>query len=456
MALNNIEILRQNGGIPATLPGEDHYSGLLVYLDNTDLPEADEDLLTMKCTFCQKTITYSKRATTTECPSCEKIVTCIQATENKPKKGFSEDEGGKRIIQISTIEYAESLGIRPDPANWIVSALHYHLSEAFRINPAIMLWVGLYDKPGFDTTGNANPYTFEEIKTMQDFAEGKIRQIGVYTPDNDLKSGDVKTLQGIATNLESNDMPLSILYCPKISDIDTLKGSGGDMRDFERKNVSVLIGQEGSDIALDLSMDEFETTNSRKCVGLIGNALGMVSKVAVHESIAWVAKCPSGISTPAFADGKLVKETPKGTLDLLCEKQYIFLRTFGGLQGSFYNDSFTVDNEQSDYKFIERVRTMDKACRGIRTYLLPHLSSPLYVDPQSGKLSQGTVAFLTSVANRQLEAMEKAGELSGYVVEVDPDQIVLSTQEVEFVIKQVPVGVMRKIRIKIGFTTKLG
>ena len=51
-----------------------------------------------------------------------------------------------------------------------------------------------------------------------------------------------------------------------------------------------------------------------------------------------------------------------------------------GLNGSFYNDSFTMDTITSDYAYIERVRTMDKAVRGIRTYLLPHLSSPLYVD----------------------------------------------------------------------------
>ena len=36
MALNNIQILRENGGVGATLPGEDHYSGLLVYLDDAE------------------------------------------------------------------------------------------------------------------------------------------------------------------------------------------------------------------------------------------------------------------------------------------------------------------------------------------------------------------------------------------------------------------------------------
>ena len=396
MALNNIEILRQNGGVPATLPGEDHYSGLLVYLATADMPQADAG------------------------------VTGFAATN--------------RIIQISTIEYAESLGIKPDSTKWILKALHYHLSEAFRINPAIMLWVGLFEKP-------AGAYSFSEIKQMQNFAEGKIRQIGVYAPDSLLTAGDLTTLQGIATNLEANDMPLSILYAPKIGNITAIQA----MAAIGQKNVSVLIGQSGNGVAKTL----FDGGTGAS-VGIVGNALGMLSKMAVHESIAWVAKCPSGIDTPAFADGTLLKTIDIGVVNTLDDKRFIFLRTFGGLVGSFYNDSHTMDEQTSDYNAIERVRTMDKAARGIRTYLLPHLSSPLYVDPQSGKLDQGTVAFLTAVANRQLEAMEKARELSGFVVQIDPDQNVLASSTMEIVVKQVPVGVMRKIRVKIGFTTKLG
>ena len=50
-----------------------------------------------------------------------------------------------------------------------------------------------------------------------------------------------------------------------------------------------------------------------------------------------------------------------------------------------------------------------------------------------------------------IEEMEKAGELSGYVVEIDPDQNVLATSEIEIVIRPVGVGVVRRIRIKIGY-----
>jgi len=396
MGLNNIEILRQNGGVPATLPGEDHYSGLLVYLDDTDMPVADAGV-----------------------------------------DGFSVTN---RIIQISTIEYAERLGIKADSSVWILRSLHYHLSEAFRINPAIMLWVGLFKE---ELSGSS----FSGIKDMQNFAEGRIRQVVVYAPNRVLAAGDLTLLQGIATGLEATDMPLSIGYVPKIGNISGLTS----MATIGLRNVSVIIGQSGSGVAKELF-----AAGGGKCVGLAGNFIGMLSKVSVHESIAWVAKCPVGVDVPAFSDGTLVKSVDSGVVSGLNDKRFIFLRTYGGLQGSFYNDSFTMDIGTSDYNAIERVRTMDKVCRGVRTYLLPHLSSPLYVDSVSGKLSADTVTYLEQVAGRQLEDMERARELSGYKVVINPDQNVLSSSKLEIVVKQVPVGVMRRVSVKISFTTKLG
>ena len=110
--------------------------------------------------------------------------------------------------------------------------------------------------------------------------------------------------------------------------------------------------------------------------------------------------------------------------------------------------------EPADYAYIENVRTMDKAVRGIRKALLPKLGGELYVNAETGQLASYEVEYLTELANKPLEDMQKAGELSGMLVEIDPDQDVLSTSELEFVIKQVGVGVLRRIRCKIGFAKK--
>lgn len=388
--MNKMTFVRGRGGVPKTLPGEDHVSGLLTYCSDSELPS-----------------------------------------------GFTATD---RIKLVGSLESAEDLGIRSDASAWIIKALHYHLSEAFRINPGLELYIALCKTP-------PEIYDYKELKVMQNFADGRIRQAAVYAPGKTLSAEDVTALQGVATQLNEQFMPLSILFAPNITGATNLTAMSG----IGNSNASVLIGQDGGGIAGALYAD----TQKAGSVSMAGLALGALSKASVHESIAWVQKFPLGVDEPALADGELIKNIDKAVLDELDKKRFLFMIKQVGLSGAYFNDSHTMDVATSDYAYIEAQRTMDKAIRGIRTYLLPHLSSPIYVDPQTGKIDPGTSKFLEAVAGTALEAMEAAGELSGYKVEIDPDQNVLATSEVEFVIKKVQVGVMRKIKVKIGYTTKL-
>jgi hypothetical protein len=390
--MNKLQFIKGQGGVPKSLPGEDHISGFVMYVPDASLPT-----------------------------------------------GFTVTS---RMKPISTIEAAEGLGITADGANWYLKVLHYHISEALRINPAISLYVGLFAKP-------ASTYDFREIKELQNFAEGRLRQVAVYAPENTLKASDLTILQGIAGTLEAEYAPVSILYASNVSNATTLTG----MSAVGMSNVSVVVSQDGDPETVGGVL--YADADKKGSVTTIGLALGSVSLAAVHESIAWVKKFPSGIFTPAFADGTLIKNHDRAVIETLDTNRFLFLVTQPGMAGSFWNDSHTMDLATSDYAYIENVRTMDKAVRGIRKYLIPELSGPLYVDPSNGQLQPGVVTYLEQIAGRQLEDMERAGELSGYKVEVNPAQNVLATSEVEFVIKKVGVGVMRKIKVKIGFTTKL-
>jgi hypothetical protein len=158
---------------------------------------------------------------------------------------------------------------------------------------------------------------------------------------------------------------------------------------------------------------------------------------------------------PDFGDGVLVRNVDKAVLEQLDASRYLFLSHIVGIAGSYWNDSHNMTSAISDYNAIERVRTMDKAERGIRTYLTPELGGNVYIDATTGKLQPYTVEHLETTANKALEDMEKAGELSGYQAKIDPEQDVLSTSTVEVVIKNVPVGVIRRMRVKIGYVKKI-
>lgn len=396
--MNELKVIRENGGIPASLVGEDHISGLIYYLEDNKLPRAESG-----------------------------------------EVGFSTTN---RIIPISTIEKAEKLGIKADAAEWDIKNLHYQLSELFRVNPAISLYLGLFTKPTGDN------YTFTEVKTLQNFAAGRLRQVGVYLGQTALNAQHIVKLQGVADTLDKEAAPLSILYAPKIENVTSLSNN----RASGRSRVSVVIAQDGAGQAHTLYT---QGNTSKNSVTAIGVFLGLLSRAAVHQSISWVREFPSGIDVPAFSDGKTYRELDKAVIEALDTNGYLFLRTYPSVADSYANDSATMDLATSDYNTIERVRTMDKAVRGIRAYLLPELGANIYIDRASGKLQSYNVAHLEGVAGKALEDMEKAGELSGYKVFIDPEQDVLSSSTIEVVIKDIPVGVLRRINIKIGFTNKL-
>lgn len=386
--MHRLEIQRQNGNVPKSLPGEDHVTGLVFYIETSEIPAA-----------------------------------------------FTQEH----VQAVSSIDKAEALGITADAESWAVKVLHYQLSEIFRINPAISLYVGLFAKP--------TSYTFAEIKTVQNFAGGRIRQIGVWCGDKTFAADDVVALQGVADALDLVNAPLSVLYAPKVESVGSLPTN---VAGANKCRVSVIIGQAGSGTGAELYA---ATTNNeaKSTVSCLGVALGLLSVAAVHQSISWIKQFPSGVSIPAFGDGSLYRSLDSALIEQLDTARYIFLVTHVGQAGSYINDSHTMDDAISDYAYIEAVRTMDKAVRGIRTYLIPELGGNVYVDSSSGKMQSFSVSHLETTANKALEDMEKAGELSGYKVEIDPEQDILSTSAVEIVIKQVAVGVMRRIKIQIGF-----
>ena len=94
--MNNLTITRQNGNVPKSLAGEDHISGFIAYLTSAEIPEAFK-------------------------------IEHVQA--------------------VSTIDTAEAAGITADAESWSVRVLHYHLSEMFRVNPGISLYLGIFAKP---------------------------------------------------------------------------------------------------------------------------------------------------------------------------------------------------------------------------------------------------------------------------------------------------------------------
>ena len=396
--MQDLTITRTNGNIVRSLAGEDHISGLVFY--SATLPTADEGVA-----------------------------------------GFTTTE---RIHAISSIETAEKLGITDDAEAWETKVLHYTLASIFAMNPGVSLYVGIF-KPA--TGSNA----FSEIKQIQNYAGGRLRQVGVWNGAVELSDTLLNSLQSVRITLEQQNKPLSILYAPKVTNVTTLPTN---IAKIGRNGVSVIIAQDGAGVAADLYAADANKT-AKASVSALGDLLGAVSKSKVHQSIAWVEEFPTNIAVAAFGDGTKYRDLDTAIIEELDAARYIFCRTYDGLAGSFFNDNHPLDVATSDYAYINDVRTMDKAVRGVRTYLLPKLGRPMKVDKSTGKLERTAVEHLITTGTKALEEMEKAGELSGYKFDIDPDQNILATSRVRGVIKNVAVGVMRNLDLEIGFATSV-
>ncbi|MTI29363.1 DUF2586 family protein, partial [Xanthovirga aplysinae] len=271
--------------------------------------------------------------------------------------------GNEEVKQFFSLEEAEAAGIDPEAVE--TEVLHYHISEYFRINPAGSLYVGVF-------AGNVDA---EKLVDLQQEADGKLRQVGVYLADATFAAEDSETIDALATSFnavcktleDEYYTPLSVLLAPNIHGLDL--GTLPDLSESSDNKVSVVIGQDGAGKGAALY------GTKQKSITCLGAALGTVSKAAVHENIGWVNKFDvSGaeLNSIAFANGEDVKTKKNTELDGIDDKNYIFLQKHVGVSGSYFNGSWTASS--GDYENIELNRVIDKAIRGIREMMLPNLN----------------------------------------------------------------------------------
>ena len=371
--------------------------------------------------------------------SKDHISTLVYYNNTLPS-GFSTSD---RIKTVFSLAAAEALGIIEGSANHATE--WYHIREFFEKNPSGELWVGYFAIP----TGSP---TFEEVKTVQDTALGTIRQAGVYYTDVAYADSQVSALQAVANTLKAENKPLSILYGPDISgtgDLSTLT----DQRLLNAPNVSVCIGQDGA------GKGSVLFASVGKSITDLGAKLGAVSAANVNESISFYEKFPmvtDGVEfdVATFANGDSVALAASALVEAIDDKGYIFLVKEVGFSNTFNSDSYSSAPVTNDLATIENNRTIDKATRNLRTFLVPRLGSPLRVNGD-GTLREDTIKTFKALADKALLSMEADGELSAYEVIINAAQDVVSTGKLEITVKLVPVGVAREIVINLGFVPNL-
>lgn len=323
---------------------------------------------------------------------------------------------------------------------------YYHISEYFRIQPKGNLFVAFYGVPG--------AYTFSELVNIQNFAQGKIRQFGVYKDGTALAYADVVALSSVCQTLIDTHKPAMAVLGADISgtaDLTTLP----DLSIRNSPWAMVDIGQDGA------AQGAFLFATHGKSITTLGATLGALAKAKVNESIAWVGKFNlsdgTELDVAAIANGTLVMDQTgtidENLLDELENRSYNFIRKFVGDAGTYRNETRTTISSDNDFAYAENVRTIEKAMRGVYAGTLPGLGAPIVLN-EDGTLQDITIEYFRTLAEKNLQQMARDQEISNFLVEIDPTQLILQTGVFIMSVEIQPVGVARKIKIPIGFTVK--
>jgi hypothetical protein len=498
MGLSKINFIKGQGGLGAPLPGEDHISGIVAFenivitkkltftaalvalnsvhvhitgsggLDEaTDIVFITDTDTTMTAIqtwiagilntaainvavaldpagaglkrFIQYTVKPGKTVTITA------VVTlgASQATATQTTVTSIAYTRKSRYLQLAD---AEAEGIIEGDAK--TGYLWYHISEFFRMNPSGILYVWVGDDPA----AGAGTNDFTESIALQNYADGKCRQIGYFLPVT-FNAAMVSALTAVYDTLFAQYTPAILLLAADTSAVID-HTAFVDLTTYAAPGVGVVIGQDGDGAGAALA------TALGKAFPALGALLGTFSAAKVSENIGWRGKFDLSssngeLANPALGDGSFIRDITLATLADIQDKGYIFMLKEVGLTGTFWSDDPACTLASDDYNFLEKTRTIDKAIRGVRTAVLPQLNGPVPVDATSGKLSPDYIAELQAIASAPLQQMERDGELSGFDVIIDPTQNVLTSNKITFTLKQVPVGVARTFDINTKFVTSL-
>lgn len=349
----------------------------------------------------------------------------------------------------------------------------YHIREFFRMS-------GMVDGPGklyvmfADCSSN-----WDAVNVMQRAAGGMINQLGVWTEqplwklngeENLYNLNLVKGLNDKAEAMAAQNQPLSVVLCANPSNTGAFTTAGKQVNlnkipsaICESSRVSVIFGQAAN---YNNSIIQKRNRNNTP-IGFLGAVMGALAKARVQESMAWVKQFNlfaddfqdielgfGDINLDAddeFESLNMYESLSPMLLDELDDKGYIFPIKYPGRENGIY-----ISKDQTcshgDFRTIARNRTINKSRRQVRAALLPYVNSPLMVNPATGFLAASKITAFKTLIGDILAKMQAAQEISGYAVNIDPNQNVLvdDTLRISYVI--VPVGVAVRIYVEEGLS----
>ena len=187
-------------------------------------------------------------------------------------------------------------------------------------------------------------------------------------------------------------------------------------------------------------------SSASACVGLL---LGVVAAIPVQRKISRV-RTGALTNIHAYAGSTTVAAT--GTdMAVIAGKGYITFTTYPNVSGYFFSGDPMCTATSDDYCMLARGRVIDKAHILAYTTFVQEVDDEVPVNAD-GTLDAGFCKWLSQqIVNQVNNTMTANKEISSVSCYIDPAQNILSTSQLNVVLKVTPVGYATDIEISLGF-----
>lgn len=238
----------------------------------------------------------------------------------------------------------------------------------------------------------------------------------------------------------------------------------GDLVDLRTKvapNVSMSIGQDPAVAVLDAvyaKQADIGSVMGMVLVRQVNENLGSVDIInkprAYRANANYTLTRGSRWASAQLSNGVKMETLSPATQTAITNKGYIFVGSYSGYPGMYFNDSPTAVAANSDYNRIENNRTWNKAARLIRLALLPKVKGVVKKNPTTGFIRSTTIGNWVGLCNKALDAMLNADEISGYTVTIASNQIPNSNTPVVVKASVVKDGIVHTFDVDLSLSNQ--
>lgn len=287
--------------------------------------------------------------------------------------------------------------------------------------------------------------------------------------------GTVETAVELATDVEDVQAEIAAFATEKrLIDFVLLQGNNGAGEDaWVKADLVDLRTKNAPNVSVSLAQDPFIADQDAVYAKQadIGCTLGMLMVRKVNENLGSVDILlkPSAYKADAnytltrgdrwlaaqLSNGVKMETLSPADQTAITNKGYIFVGSYSGYPGMYFNDGPTAVEAASDYNCIENNRTWNKAARLIRLALLPKVKGTVKKDPNTGFIKSSVVGSWIGLCNKALDRMVVADEISGYQVFISSNQLPSKTTPVAVKAKIVKDGIAHTFEVDLGLADKI-